>query len=174
MRDLWGITKEALDRGNFTRLDDILSQEDVSIIDLLEKNGEPKKYMEEAFTWLCFFGRTEDAARLLDRGIDPTAGFGTGMAASHWAVNRGHLETTRFLIDRGVSLEQRNMYGGTVLGCALYSAIYEPREAHPDIIEALVDAGVEIDDALLEWWNAEDGVSEETRRRVGEALARRG
>lgn len=37
------------------------------------------------------------------------------------------------------------MYGGTVLGCTVWSAINETRVDHLAIIEALIDAGADID-----------------------------
>jgi len=40
-----------------------------------------------------------------------------------------------------------NMYGGTVLGCAVWSAINEPRVDHIAIIEALLAAGAKIEEA---------------------------
>lgn len=48
------------------------------------------------------------------------------------------------LLRRGAPLEDQNMYGGTVLGCAVWSAIYEPKEDHVTIIEELLDAGADV------------------------------
>jgi len=36
------------------------------------------------------------------------------------------------------------MYGGTVLGCAVWSAIHEPKADHLLIIEALIEAGADL------------------------------
>jgi hypothetical protein len=38
------------------------------------------------------------------------------------------------------------MYKGTVLGTAVWSAINEPRPDHLRIIEALIEAGAQVDD----------------------------
>jgi hypothetical protein len=78
---------------------------------------------------------------LLQRGVDPSAGADTGLNAFHWAANRGQLEVVRLLIGRKAPLETRSMYDGTVLGTAVWSAINEPRPAHLQIIEDLLDAG---------------------------------
>ena len=134
---VWLQTTEALERGDFTRLDELLSDTDSSIIELLKNNGMPVEDATEAFTWACFVGRTGDAEELLDQGVDPAAGTKTGLAGFHWAANRGNLETLRMLIKRGAPLEQLNMYGGTVLGCVLWSAVFEPRDTHGAIIEEL-------------------------------------
>jgi hypothetical protein len=110
-------------------------------------NDEPQA-LAEALSCACFLGRTRVAEYLLDQGVDPTAGAGTGMDSFHWAVNRGKLDTVRLLLRRKAPLESRSMYGGTVLGTAVWSAINEPW--WPDqlqIIEVLLDAGARLEDA---------------------------
>ena len=104
--------------------------------------------LAEALSCACFLGRTSVAEYLLDHGVEPTAGDGTGMDAFHWAVNRGKLETVRLLIRRKAPLEVRNMHGTTVLGTAVWSIINEPW--WPDqlrIIEELLDAGARVEEA---------------------------
>jgi hypothetical protein len=49
------------------------------------------------------------------------------------------------LLERHPSLEVRTMYGGTVLGGTIWSAIREPRPAHAQIIETLLKAGARWD-----------------------------
>jgi ankyrin repeat protein len=169
---LWLQTVKALDGGDFSLLNELLTKTNASVIDLLEANGEPVEEMSEAFAWACFTGRTREAEILLDKGVDPAAGFKTGLAGFHWAANRGNLETVNMLIDRKAPLEQVNMYGGTVLGCAFYSAVFEHRDSHAAIIEALIAAGARIEDGTLEWWNAQDIPSAETKSRVVEILRR--
>lgn len=39
------------------------------------------------------------------------------------------------------------MYGGTVLGGTVHAAIHETKPDHPQIIEALIDAGASVDEA---------------------------
>src|SRR2546423_7861911 len=84
-----------LERGDFTRLDPLFA-EDHSLPDgrcrILRWyedsrfDAEPKA-LAEALTCACFTGRTDVAAYLLDRGVDPLAGDGTGMNGFHWAAN---------------------------------------------------------------------------------------
>lgn len=174
MNLLFGEVIAELDAGNFTRLDGILSEQHVSIIDILIEAGKPKEYIDEAFAWACMLGRTSDAETLLDLGADPDAGMKSGMAGAHYAASGGRLETIEMLIRRGVPLETVNMYGGTVLGQALWSAINEHSPGHARVIEALIEAGAKIEAGTLEWWNEQNVPSADTKRRVAEVLLRRG
>ena len=108
--------------------------------------GEPAA-LAEAFTCACFLGCTSVAEYLLAHGVDTTAGFATGLNAFHWAVNRGQLGTTMLLINANAPLEIRNMYGGTVLGTAVWSAINEPRGEQIAVIEQLLKAGASVAEA---------------------------
>jgi Ankyrin repeats (3 copies) len=137
----------ALDAGNYSWLEALLDKHRLSLIDLLVENGEPKVPMEQAFTWACMLGRTSDAEFLFERGVDPLAGDNTGLNGFHYAVWHGHLDTVKLLIEREVALEVRNMYGGTVLGCAVDGAENRPVADHIAIIEALLAAGAKIEEA---------------------------
>ena len=77
------------------------------------------------------------------------------MNGLHWAANRGQLETVKLLIERKAPLEIKNMYGGTVLGTAVWSAVNEPRVDHVLIIEALIIAGANLDAAGYPSGNAQ-------------------
>ena len=170
VEELWEATAQALDRGDFTSLEEILTSAGVSIIDLLDANNPSPKYSAEALTWACFTDHKRDAQALLDRGVDPTAGTATGMAALHWAANRGNVEIVNLLLAHRVPLEQKNMYDGTVLNCTLYSIINEYRDTHAEIIEALVGAGAKIEAGTLEWWMKQDVPPKEAKERVARSL----
>jgi len=103
--------------------------------------------LAEALSCACFNGCTAVAADLMDRGVDPAAGNGTGMNAFHWAANRGQLETVRMLIARNAPLEIKNVHGGTVLGTTVWSAVHEPKPDHLAIVEALIAAGANVEAA---------------------------
>ena len=107
------------------------------------------KASAEALTCACFLGKVDAASYLLAQGIDPSGGSGTGLNALHWAANRGQLEAVRLLIRWKAPLEPRSMYGGNALDTAVWSAIHEPRPAHPQIIEELLAAGARLEDE--EW-----------------------
>jgi ankyrin repeat protein len=113
----------------------------------------------EALTCACFNGATGVAEYLLQRGVDPSAGAGTGMDALHWAVNRGQLETVRMLLKRNPPLEARNIHQTTVLGTAVWSALNEPKPAHRQIIQELLDAGAQPGNVLFPTGNVQiDGL----------------
>ncbi len=103
--------------------------------------------LAEAFTCACFLGYTSVVEYLLDKGADPAGGFKTGLNAFHWAVNRGQLGTSKLLIQHKAPLEIRNMYGGTILGTAVWSAVNEPRGEQLRIIEELINAGARVEEA---------------------------
>ena len=150
---VWGDAVRGLERGDFSHLEPLFDKhpsvdgDKCRIVDWCEKgyfDHEPKA-LAEALTCACFLGRTGVADFLMTRGVDPAAGTGTGLSAFHWAANRGNLDTVNLLIERKAPLEQRNMYGGTVLDCAVWSAINEPRVDHIAIIETLLAAGANIE-----------------------------
>jgi len=168
--DLFDQVITELDAGNFTRLERLLSDHNASLVDLLVDAGGPKEHLDEAFAWACMVGRAGDAERLLDLGADPVAGMKTGLAGAHYAASGGHFEAIRMIIRRGVPLETVNMYGGTVLGQALYSAVREHKDSHTDIIKALIEAGAVIETGTIEWWNEQYALSPEEKETVAEAL----
>jgi hypothetical protein len=139
---------EGLRRGDFSRLDSLFhsSGSRPQIVEWVEQGrfcGHDQE-LAEALTCACFNGRTEVAEYLLNRGIAPSGGAGTGLDAVHWAVHRGQLAAVRLLIRHKVQLESRSMYGGTALGTAVWSAINEPRADHLAIIEELLAAGARV------------------------------
>jgi hypothetical protein len=142
-----------LQRGDFSRLEPLFDAgpgplgNRPRIIEWYEAGGfrdEPQA-VAEALTCACFLGRTGVADYLLTLGIDPSLGAGTGLDALHWAANRGQLEAVQLLLRRKAPLETRSMYGGTVLGTAVWSAINEPGPDHLQIIEELLIAGARLE-----------------------------
>ncbi len=172
--ELWQHVVKALDAGDFTWLDNLLTSQNASLIGLLEANGEPKEYMDEAFAFACMIGRTDDAATLLDKSVDPYGGMKTGLSGFHYAVSSGRLEIVKMLIGRKVPMEVENMYGGTIWGQALWSAVNENKDTHAEIIEALIAAGAVIEPGTLNWWNEQNVSSHETKERVTEMLIKAG
>ena len=124
---------------------------DASLIQLPEDPTQARAQLEQAFIWACQCGQNSVAEFLLDRGIDPVAQANIGQTGLHYAAHYGRLETVKMLIARGAPLEVKNMYGGTVLGQALWSAYNEPRKEHGLIIDALIAAGAQIDPRWSKW-----------------------
>ena len=100
--------------------------------------------LEEAFTCACFNGSTDVIKRFLARGVDPSGGNNTGLNAFHWAANRGQLNAVKLLVQNKAPLETQNAYGGTVLGCTVWSAVHEPKPDHARIVEVLLKAGAQV------------------------------
>ena len=155
-------------RGDFSRLAPLFdSSPDGSacpIIKWYEAGlfANESKALDEAFTSACFNGRTNVVAYLLARGMNPSGGAATGLNAFHWAANRGQLEVVNLLIRHKAPLESRNMYGGTVLGCTVWSAVHEPRPDHIKIIEVLIEDGANITQA--QYPSGDERVDEVLRR----------
>jgi hypothetical protein len=102
---------------------------------------------EEALICAGMFGQTRVVDFLLGIGIDPCAASGDGQTAFHLAAHGGHLETVKLLLARKTPLEIRNMYGGTILGQTVWSALNEPKADHLAIIELLLGAGAKLEAA---------------------------
>ena len=124
--------------------------------------NEPQA-VAEAFTCACFLGLNNVAEYLLDQGVDPTAGAGTGLDAIHWATNRGQLESVRMLLKRKLDLEARNSHGTTVLGTAIWSAINERKPQHLAIIRELLLAGALV--STVPYPTGIEGIDELLRQR---------
>jgi ankyrin repeat protein len=145
---------EGLRRGDFSRLAPLFgsvpapTSADSLLVDWIKADAFPEDpaALAEALTCACWLGRTGVAAFLLDRGVDPMAGTGTGLDALHWAANRGQLPAVHLLLAHGASTETRSMYGGTALATAVWSAIHEPHPDHLAIIKALLEGGAQAEE----------------------------
>ena len=104
-----------------------------------------KKQLESGFLYACGYGQTEVVEFLLSKGIDPATHGGDGQTGLHCAVIGGYLDTVKLLLQHNPPLEMKNIYGGTVLGQALWSAAHggDP-ERYIEIFEALIAAGVKL------------------------------
>jgi len=167
----------ATERGDFSALESMIGPErfDEQIVGWCEKRNfdhEPET-LAEIFTAACMLGYPGTVAYLLDKGNDPYAGMKTGLAGFHYAASSGRSEVIHLLIERNVSMEVRNMYGGTVFEQAIWSAVNEYTPHHAEIVEALIDAGAVIEPGTLDWWKKQDVPSNETKERVANALVRR-
>lgn len=168
----------AMVRGDFSALEEAAggpAEFDDQVIQWCEKGyfDDERETLAEVFSAACMLGHPRAAEFLLDQGADPLAGTRTGLNGFHYAASSGRLEVIKLLIARGVPMEVKNMYGGTVLGQALWSAVNEYTESHAAIIEALLEAGAYVEPGTLEWWNGLDVPSAETKQRVTAALRMR-
>lgn len=137
--------------GDFTRLDLLFQTTRNDGSSLIQEWHEQGRFegkaeaLKEALTCACFNGRIEAAEYLIKQGVDVSGGIATGLNAFHWAANRGQLDAVRLLLRHNAHLETLNSYGGTVLSCAVWSAIHEPKPMHLSIIEELIHAGARTD-----------------------------
>lgn len=178
MKDRWKVALRHLDEGNFTSLQNDLGGADAfdrQIIEWVEDGrfADEPEALAEAFTCACMLGRVKVAERLLDHGVDPYSGMKTGLSGFHYAASSGRLEAVKLLIERRLPIEIKNMYGGTVFGQAMWSAIHEWTPDHAEIVERLIDAGAIVEDGYSEWWEEQAVPSAETKTRISDALRRR-
>lgn len=165
--------------GNFTALEEMLDASggfDKQIIDWHKagKFDDEPKALAETLTCACMLGRVKTTAYLLDNKVDLHAGTKTGLNGFHYAASSGRPDVIRLLIERGVSMEIENMYGGTVLRQALWSAVHEHKPTHAEIIELLLDAGATVEPGTTDWWCEQNVPDARTKQRVLDALARHG
>ena len=106
---------------------------------------DTKGQIELALVWACKFGRSDVAKALLDLGVDPAAKDNDQMSALHWASARGMLDIMEMLLAKGVPLEERNTWGGTVLDSTAWFVrnLPEPGADYPRVIERLLQAGAD-------------------------------
>lgn len=108
------------------------------------KGGATAKQAERGLNWACEYGRSDVVGFLLGRGLDPGVSDDHGQTALHWAVIGGQLQVTRTLLARHAPLEAVNVYGGTVLGQAVWSALHDSQgNDYVPIIAALLAAGAD-------------------------------
>ncbi|HKU76853.1 MAG TPA: ankyrin repeat domain-containing protein [Pyrinomonadaceae bacterium] len=115
------------------------------------EDDPPAALKEEAFIRACQHGHNDICEFLLDQGVDPASQVEIGQTGFHYAAHCGQLETVKMLIRRNAPLEVKNMYGGTVLGQALWSAFNEPHKNHLQIVEVLISAGAQVEPDWNQW-----------------------
>jgi ankyrin repeat protein len=130
--------------------------------------------MERGFLWACEYGRNGVVEFLLKKGVDLLSQADTGQTGLHWAVIGGHCDTIQLLLERGASLEAKNVYGGTPMGQALWSVMNgDTGIDYVPVIEMLIDAGAKIEAGSLEWLAKQSGPSL-VKARIAQLLQRRG
>ena len=92
--------------------------------------------MIAGFMWACGYGEHRVVEFLLAKGIDIAAQDRSGQSGLHWAVIGGHPDIVKLLLRYNPPLELKNVYGGTVLGQALWSAAHG---GDPDVYIAILE-----------------------------------
>jgi ankyrin repeat protein len=101
--------------------------------------------LNQGFIYACGYGHINVVEFLLHKGVDLAAQAGGGQTGLHWATIGGHLDVVKLLLRYNPPLEMKNMFGGTVLGQALWSAAHggDP-DLYIAILEALIAAGAKV------------------------------
>lgn len=149
-----------LDRGAELRRGDVAACLDngrEQAAEFLLSRGAP---FEMTLKYACCLGRVEAVEQFIRDGADINATDKQRMTPLHHAIGFGHYDVVKALLAHRPNLELRNVYDGTALDQALWSAIHDPKPDHPAIIETLIAAGAR---GSAEWFN---GLAE--RRRVGD------
>jgi ankyrin repeat protein len=108
--------------------------------------ASPEEQRAQALLLAAIHGRTDVAALLLEKGIDPGVKGSQGFTPLHWAAWRGHVATLKVLLKHGAPLEAKNDYGGTVLDLLVWGARHAPFDGvdYSAVAEVLVDAGADV------------------------------
>jgi hypothetical protein len=126
--------------------------------------------LQEGLLYACAHGHNSVIEFLIEKGVNPAAQDACRQSGLHWAVIGGHLETVELLLRHNAPLEEKNVYGGTVLGQALWSAAHggDP-DVYLPILDALVAAGAKIPErhmpvnAQIDAWMAQHGSRSEVK-----------
>lgn len=109
------------------------------------KSFPAKQQLESALVYACGYGHTKVVEYLLTKGIDLATHTGNGQTALHYAVIGGHLDTIKLLLQHNPPLEAKNIYGGTALGQALWTAAHGgDSQTYIEIFETLIAAGAKL------------------------------
>ncbi len=108
------------------------------------KTNATKAQMVSGFMWACEYGRDSVVDFLLQKAVAITTQDIGGQTGLHWAATGGQLRTVELLLDRKAPLEVKNIYGATVLDQTLWSSHNDPKPDHAAIIQALVNAGADV------------------------------
>ncbi len=111
----------------------------------------PQEQRERALCWACEYGRRDAVQFLLERKVSVHAVV-SGLTPLHWAVLGGHIEIIRLLLSHGADLEEKNTYGGTALGQALWTANNVRSDArYLNVLDALIEAGAKLGPKTRGW-----------------------
>ncbi|HEV2424973.1 MAG TPA: ankyrin repeat domain-containing protein [Terriglobia bacterium] len=128
------------------------------------KGNSTRQQMQSGLNWACEYGHTRVVEFLLGNGADPKVADDHGQTPLHWAAIGGQREAARILLKGKAPLEVKNVYGGTVLDQAVWSALHDDLGVdYLPLIEALLDADADPSVVALPTGN----------KRIDEALQRR-
>eukprot|EP00249_Psilotum_nudum_P018958 c27037_g1_i2 orf=484-1821(-) len=109
-----------------------------------EGSGESGSYLNEMHKY-AREGDAEGIAKLLECKIPIDQRDGDGRTALHWAVDRGRLETVKFLVSKGAMINSKDLEGQTALH---YATICEWEEIAKYLLENGANPSAEDNDGV--------------------------
>lgn len=106
-------------------------------------SDDPQEILDEAFVYAARNGRTNVMGYLLERGanIDGDPYRGTALA---WVASRGtDLETARWLLEHGATIDQRGTFGGPSHGQGITALHLAAQGGHLEMVRFLMEHGAD-------------------------------
>lgn len=129
---------------------------------------------EEALRFAAGYGRNNIVTYLLNNGTDIQCADADKQTPLHWALFTPQVHTVKLLLERGARLNAVNIYGGDVLGQALWSLVNNRNSADfVPAFEVLLEHGAVIEDGTLGWL-AKQKLPDEVKTKVEELLRKHG
>ena len=119
---------------------------------LLQRGDERARQIAHGFGWACMCGRMRAIELLLELGYEPATPGQDGQTGLHMAVIGAQLNVVRLLLRHRAPLEAKNVYGGTVLGQALWCVQnHDSAQKFVPVLDELLAAGAIVEPE----WEAE-------------------
>jgi ankyrin repeat protein len=141
----------------------------------LMSNATPEQ-LQRGFLWACEYGHVEVVTFFVQDGAPLDGDANTGQSPLHWAVIGGKVETIEVLLAAGANLEQKNRYGASALGQALWSALHSAPAMQPRslrVVEVLIDAGARVGDDIASWVHQQKEAPLKLKQQIVELLDRK-
>ncbi len=116
-----------------------------SVKPFFAESAPTQAQLNDAFLYACAYGHNNVVEFLIGKGVDLAAQDRNGQTGLHWAVIGGQLETVNLLLRHNPPLKVENIYGGTALGQAQWSAAHGgDADLYSAICEALIAAAAKM------------------------------
>jgi len=135
--------------------------------------------MEMGFIWACVYGYFTVVEYLMQKGIDINKQI-DGSYGLHSAIIGAWQDIISLLLKNNASLETVNDYGGTALGCALWTIANRykmdtwPKRTIDDVrtFEQILEAGAYVEPGMADWLRKQNNVDPVVKERVEALLDR--